>query len=242
MKGFFAAIRFITILPLGKSATYDPIGMIGFFPVAGLLIGGIVAIFDGLATSVWPLPVVSIIDVVLLVVLTGALHIDGLADAADGILAHHSKEKALAIMKDSRIGVMGMAAVVCALGLKWGGLSALTSQRALVITLIPAYARMAMVFAVRFLDYARPEGGTGHPLFEAPLSPSVFWGLPILMGISTLLGWRALLLNGAFLAITAGTLWYYRKRFGGVTGDMLGALVEITESMLFLIVSAGTGL
>ena len=104
MKRLISAITFITILPLGKSTTYDPKGMIPFFPIVGLILGTLLSIFDAVALQLWPRPVVSILDVVLLAMLTGAFHLDGLGDAADGLLSHRSREKALAIMKAHPLG------------------------------------------------------------------------------------------------------------------------------------------
>ena len=107
MKGLIAAIQFLTIIPMGKPTTYDPKGMIPYFPIVGMILGTLVSIFDHVALQLWSKPVVAILDVILLLVLTGAFHLDGLGDSADGLMGHRSREKVLAIMKDSRIGVMG---------------------------------------------------------------------------------------------------------------------------------------
>ena len=120
MKRLIAALQFLTIIPFGKSSIYDPKGMIPFFPIVGLIIGGLLSIFDHLSSRFWPAQTTAILDVVLLVIMTAALHLDGLGDTADGALGHRSREKALAIMKDSRIGVMGVVAIVCTLAVKWG--------------------------------------------------------------------------------------------------------------------------
>ena len=77
----------------------------------------------------WSQPVASILDVFLLVIITGALHLDGLGDTADGLYGRRPVEKALAIMKDSRIGAMGVVAIICGLAIKWGGLSGLDADR-----------------------------------------------------------------------------------------------------------------
>ena len=237
MKRLISAITFITILPLGKSTTYDPKGMIPFFPIVGLILGTLLSIFDAVALQLWPRPVVSILDVVLLAMLTGAFHLDGLGDAADGLLSHRSREKALAIMKDSRIGVMGLVAIVSALAIKWGGIWGLETHRGLLLVIIPAYARGSMIFGIRFLKYGRPDGGTGHDFFGNTSNRFVFWGLLIPVALSFLLGWRCIVLNAAFLIITAALLMYYNRRVGCITGDMLGATAEITEALLFLLVS-----
>jgi adenosylcobinamide-GDP ribazoletransferase len=240
MKRLIAAIQFLTIIPMGKPAIYDPKGMIPFFPIVGLIIGTLVSIFDYVALKFWPEPVVAVLDVVFLAVITAALHLDGLGDTADGLLGHHSKEKALTIMKDSHIGVMGLLAILCGLAVKWGGILNLEANRALLIALIPAYARSGMVFGIRFLPYGRPDGGTGQDCFEAPLTPFAFCGSLIPVAFSCFLGWRGMWLNICFILITSTLLFYYNKRMKCITGDMLGTMTEVTESMLFLLVSMGS--
>jgi adenosylcobinamide-GDP ribazoletransferase len=240
MKRLIAAIQFLTIIPMGKPAIYDPKGMIPFFPIVGLIIGTLVSIFDYVALKLWPEPVVSVLDVVFFVIITAGLHLDGLGDTADGLLGHHSREKALSIMKDSRVGVMGLLAILCGLAVKWGGILNLEANRALLIALIPAYARSGMMFGIRFLPYGRPDGGTGQGCFEAPLTHFAFLGLLIPVAFSCFLGWRGFWLNICFIFITLTILFYYNKRIKCITGDMLGTISEITESMLFLLVSIGS--
>ena len=239
MKSFIAAVRFITVLPVGRAGTYDPRGMIPYFPVVGLLLGLIISVFDWLVIDFWSQPVVSLLDVVLLVCLTGALHLDGLGDTADGLYGNRPRERALEIMKDSRIGVMGLTAIVCGLAVKWAGITELGVHRHLLLVIIPAYARAGMVFAVRFLDYVRPKDGVGRDLFDEPLKVTDFSGILIPVGLSIIIGWNAVILNIAFIITTAAIIGFYKKRIGGVTGDMLGATTEILESFLFLIVSVG---
>ena len=237
MKSFIAAIQFLTILPLGKPKIFDPKGMIPFFPIVGLILGGLVLIFDRAAMRLWSEPVVAMLDVILLVVLTGAFHLDGLGDAADGLFGHRSKEEALAVMKDSRIGVMGLVAIVCGLSIKWCGIMELQAHRSLLLVIIPAYARGGMIFGIRFLEYGRPNGGTGHPFFGNRLKISAFCGLFVTLLRSLFLGWRCVWLNLVYAIITTAILLYYKKRIKCITGDMLGAMVEIFESALFLLVS-----
>jgi len=237
MKRLIAALQFLTIIPLGKSAIYDPKGMIPFFPIIGLFIGGLLSIFDHVALNFWPSPVTAILDVVFLVVITAALHIDGLGDTSDGLMGHRSREKALTIMKDSRIGVMGLVAIVCTLAVKWGGIMHLNDHRVLLLVLVPAYSRSVMIFGIRFLEYGRPDGGTGYDLFDESLKLSAFQWILIPVILSIFLGWKGIWLNITFALITALIILYYKKRMGCITGDMLGAMTEVTESLLFLLVS-----
>ena len=237
MKRLIAALQFLTIIPLGKSAIYDPKGMIPFFPIIGLFVGGLLSIFDHVALNFWPSPVTAILDVVFLVVITAALHIDGLGDTADGLMGHRNREKALMIMKDSRIGVMGLLAIVCTLAVKWGGIMHLNDHRTLLLVLIPAFARSGMIFGIRFLEYGRPGGGTGYDLFGEPLKWSAFQWILFPIILSIFLGWKGFWLNLIFAVLTITIIFYYKKRMGCITGDMLGAMTEVTESLLFLLVS-----
>jgi adenosylcobinamide-GDP ribazoletransferase len=238
MRNFFAALRFITILPLGKQKPFDPPGMIPFFPVVGLLLGVMVSLFDLALIRLWPLPVTALLDVLFLVFLTGAFHLDGLGDTADGLYGHRQKEAALAIMKDSRIGVMGLVAIIAGLAVKWAGIANLSENRNLILCIIPAYARAGMIFGMSFLEYGRPDGGTGKPFFDTKIKPTAFWGLLLPIAISIFMGWRGVILNIAYALLVVTLLGYYKKKMNCITGDMLGAMTEITESGLFLIASA----
>jgi len=239
MRNFISAIQFITIIPLGKAETFDPPKMIPYFPIVGILLGILVVLFDHVASRLWSIPVASLLDVIFLAILTGAFHLDGLGDSADGLLGQRSKEKTLIIMKDSRLGTMGLVAIVFGLALKWAGISGLDANRALLLVIVPAYARAGMLFGMRFLEYGRPAGGTGVDFFTSKLKWSAFWGLTAPVVMSVFLGWTALWLNLSFVALIALLIWYYTRRLGCVTGDMLGAMAEILESGLFLLVSMG---
>jgi len=239
MRHFISAIQFITIIPVGGTDAFDPPKMIPFFPMVGLFLGLITALFDQLATALWSRPVASLLDVLLLAVLTGAFHLDGLGDAADGLLGQRSKEKALTIMKDSRLGTMGLVAIVFGLALKWAGIAGLDANRALLLVIVPAYARGSMLFGMRFLEYGRPGGGTGVDFFKSRLEWTAFWGLTAPVVLSVFLGWAVFGLNLGFIILTAVLVWYYKRRVGCVTGDMLGAMAEILESGLFLLVAMG---
>ena len=241
MRNLISALQFITILPLGKAEAFEPPKMIPYFPLVGILLGLLVALFDTLVAGFWTPQVVALLDVLLLAVLTGAFHLDGLADAADGLFSPRTRDQALEIMKDSRIGVMGLVAILFGLALKWGGIANLEAHRTILLIMIPAYARAGILFGMRYLPYGRPDG-TGRPFFKEKLSIKSFWGLILPVGLSLIIGLKAIWLNLAFAVIIASILFFYKKRMGCITGDMLGAMTEITEAGLFLLISIGTGL
>jgi adenosylcobinamide-GDP ribazoletransferase len=238
MKNLISALQFITILPLGKAKSFDPPKMIPYFPLVGILLGLLVALFDTLVSGFWTPPVVALLDVLLLAVLTGAFHLDGLADTADGLLSPRPRDQALEIMKDSRIGVMGLVAVLFGLALKWGGIAELNAHRTIILIIVPAYARSTILFGMRYLPYGRPDG-TGKPFFNEKLSIKCFWGLVLPIGLSLVIGLKAIWLNSVFAVIIVAILFFYKKRMGCITGDMLGAMTEITEAVLFLMISFG---
>ena len=237
MKPLIAAIQFLTVLPLGARGTYEPRAMIGWFPIVGLLLGCVLAGFDAAAARLWTPPAAAVLDVLLLILLTGALHLDGVGDTADGLYGRRPAEKALQIMKDSRIGAMALVTVVAVLALKWAGLAGLEKNRFLVLVLIPAYARGAMLFGIRGLPYGRSGEGTGYDLFETPLKVRDFGGLLGVVALSAFLGWPAVLLNLGFILTVMLTMAYYRRKIGCITGDMLGAMTEVTESILFFLMA-----
>lgn len=236
MKNLIAAIQFITIFPLGKNSEYNPMGMLPYYPLVGLIIGGLLVGFDFLACLLWMPSVAAVADLVFLIIVTGAFHLDGLADASDGLFSHRPREKQLEIMKDSRIGVMGLAAVICCAGIKWGGLTSLPSasyERMLLLLIIPSYARGAMLFGIRFLEYGR-DSGTGKDHFIQKITPGAFiWLVPAVI-LSLALGIRGIWLNLCFLLLVFLIIWLYKKKIGCITGDMIGAMAESVEALLFL--------
>lgn len=228
------ALQFLTILPLGKPRHFIGHRMVPYFPVVGLILGLLLALLDKVLQYVFPLSIVSLIDLVFIAVVSGALHLDGVADTADGLFSHKSREESLRIMKDSRVGTMGILALIFILSTKWAGISSLHEDRALYLILIPAYARGAFTIAIHFLDYIRPEAGTGMSFFTNERSVKRLIWLLVPVALSLCLGLRGIFLNGAFIGIVALVTLYYKKRLGGITGDMLGALGEVTEAGLFL--------
>lgn len=239
MKNLKAALQFLTILPLGKSEDFSGHNTVAYFPVAGIIVGLLLALTDSALKQVFPLGIVSLIDVLFLAAVTGALHLDGLADTADGLFSHRTSEEVLKIMKDSRVGTMGLLALFFVLAIKWAGIYSLHEYRTLYLILIPAYARGAFTIAIHFMNYVRPEGGTGSRFFTGNRNLASLAWLSAPVVFSLLLGLRGVLLNLVFVGIVLLITAYYKKRLGGVTGDMLGALGEVTEAGLFLFAGIG---
>lgn len=240
-QGIQSAVEFLTIIPWPDAQSFAPRKALSYFPICGLGIGLLLVVIDALASVLWARPVVAAIDVVALAVITGALHLDGLADTADGLYGRRDPEKILSIMKDSRVGSMGVVAVVCCMGLKWVGIAHMATHYKIWLLITPAYARSAVLFGTRFLPYGRPSGGTAHDFFNPPLKVTDFWGVILLVAISLLTHWNFIIINAGFAVIVYAVLWWYRRKINCITGDMLGALIEITETALFLIAAAHLG-
>lgn len=238
-----SAVMFITILPAGKNAEFSPTGMIRCFPVVGMILGGLLVGIDLAASLLWTDSVVAVVDVLFLIAVTGAFHLDGLGDAADGLFSHRSKERALEIMKDSRTGMMGLVAIFAMLALKVAGIYAVKTTcppfaTLVILFMVPALSRGGMLFGIRFLSYGRKNTGTGHDLFEKKLPVQDFIFLVPVLVLGFLLGVKGLFIVLVFGVTVFLILAFYRIKMGCITGDMLGAMTEVAEAVLFLAAGA----
>ena len=235
MKNLVSALGFLTLIPTPEDSFREDGRQILYFPLIGLLIGAMLWAVDTLAAT-WAYGEIRIVlDVLCLAVISGALHLDGLADSADGLFAHRSRERALEIMKDPRIGTMGTLAVFFCILLKLAGLIQLTGDgHGYWLLAVPAYARTGQVAGLVFMNYARSDGGKSTVFFQKGEYGLLAWGivplaLPFAWGIIP-----GLVAMGTFLIIVVLSLWFFKSQLGGVTGDTLGALTELVESALFV--------
>lgn len=244
MRLFLLALQFLTVIPVPGSHHRRPDDFgrsMLFFPLVGALLGGIVALVDHLLATVIPLPLRSGIDLASLVILTGALHLDGVADLFDAIGSRGDRETFLAVMKDSRIGAMGVAALILLLLLDFCGIASLTEPlRTPSLILVPMAGRCAMTAAAAGAPAARTDGlGT---LFVAGATPRLF----LLSFLSTLAAGYLLCgpagVGAVVVAVSFAALLRYHlcRRIGGVTGDVIGAAGELSQLMaLIILVAAG---
>lgn len=238
LTGFISAVQFLTIIPLKGHHDFDARNSLPYYPICGLLIGIILMAVHLITRLFWPVQVVALLDVIALALITGALHLDGLADSADGLYGQRDSKQALAIMKDSRIGPMGSVCIILCLAAKWVGLSQFGGYGYMWIVLVPAYARASVLFGIWALPYGRPDGGTGHAFFDKPIEFNDFFGIAPLVFLSFFIGWGFILLNLSFSLIIFVTLWWYKKKINCITGDMLGAMIEVSEAGLFIVAAA----
>jgi adenosylcobinamide-GDP ribazoletransferase len=181
--------------------------------------------------EVFPDGVVRPALVVLLIMLTGGLHLDGFADVCDGFYAGQTKADALRIMKDPHLGSMAVVGIVGVLMMKVVLLSHLPAAVLCSALLIfPAVSRGGMVWGMWMASYARPEGGTGEVFFRT-LGRRHVWIATVLLSVWAVLfsGWAGLILLGLAVGATRLFVGYCDRRIGGMTGDTLGALNELLE-------------
>ena len=240
LRAFGSAMSFLTVFPgfikFGEEQAYFGAALY-YFTVVGFLLGCCAAFCGIILQSVASPLVIAVALAIILSSLSGFLHLDGLADTADGFLSSKERERSLEIMKDSRIGVMGAALLVSTLLLKSAALFSI-GQQELTGSLICAAAagRAAMVIAIYFLPYARAEGGLGR-LFKvdesgylAPLISS----LALLFIVVVLLPDKLLVIICVFLLLLVVFSGWCLHKIGGFTGDTLGCLCEIMETAILL--------
>ncbi len=240
-RHFLIAWHFLTAVPLTRRhyapAPHELAASMGWYPVIGLILGGLIAVTDLLVDRLFTPEVANLLLLLALVSVTRGLHQDGLADTLDGLAGGQTPAERLAIMRDGRIGAIGATGLFFALALRYAGLLALPSQvRFPVLLCMPAFGRWAMVVAAWAVPYARAEGGLAAPFLDH-LAPRHVVGATLVIGalLSTLFGLGgavAGLVGGAALARTCTALC--RRFLGGVTGDTLGATNEVVETSFLL--------
>jgi len=234
------ATAFLTLVPVGPAGTVAPIQLarsLTWFPLVGLLLGLLLAGIDLLLEPYLPATVVVGLSIVLLVLLTGGLHLDGVADLADGLGGGRDPAARLRIMKDSRVGAMGVIALILLLLLKYQALAAFPAgERTIALLLMPAAGRWLPVLLAVTSPYARPEGGTGGAFIDHAGGWQLLGGTGLLLALALYLcSW-----TGAFVVLLlALAAFLFRAlvmaRLGGVTGDVLGAAVEGGEVLTLLL-------
>lgn len=238
MAGFFRAWRFLTIIPLGAQSDTMPGDMassLSYYSLVGSVLGGILVMacrgMDALNLGTAG----NVILISLLILLTGGLHLDGLGDAADGLFGGRSREQKLEIMRDSRVGTMGLLAVWIVLSLKVALLGEFSGTNKLrVLFLMPAVGRGAMVFSAVCFPYARKEGGKGSFVKGAGKTQLLLNGVFLSILALFLFGSKGIALLIIALGIGHFLSLGIARALGGLTGDTYGAVCEFTEMVVLL--------
>jgi adenosylcobinamide-GDP ribazoletransferase len=241
MKHLAAALGFLSVFPL--PARWQEQAALArslpYFPVVGLVFGAVAAaLAAGLAELLPPAPA-GVLLVIALALLSGGLHVDGLADTADGFFSSRPKERILEIMRDSRTGAMGAAAVASVLLLKYAAVASLPPHWFVRgAFLMPLAGRCSLLLAMIWLPYARPGGGLAT-VFGSARPWHALWAVVLLGGSSWFVAtWRGLAAAALVIIVTALlSRWSWRK-IGGYTGDTLGATCEIIEAIPALVLAS----
>ncbi|MCM8812552.1 MAG: adenosylcobinamide-GDP ribazoletransferase [Candidatus Omnitrophica bacterium] len=237
LRSFLAAVQFLTIIPVRLPGRLSPSRLgksLHFFPVVGAGIGILLATAAGIFYLAPAAPAAAL-TVILSVLVHGGLHLDGFADTCDGLAGGRDAAAALAIMRDSRIGAMGAAAISGLLLLKWAvlvSLPVLLVGKALFCMAL--FSRWAQVLACVGTRYPRAEGRAQAFIAAAGWPQAVAGGAAVILIFAAVLGHAGLAVFGLSVAAVLAVKYYIQRRIGGMTGDTIGAVNEIGEvSVLF---------
>ncbi len=246
---FLAALKFLTIirLPLRREPDPEELGRsLVYFPVVGVIIGLTLAGLNLLLGLGLPSPVVNVLLVVWMAVISGGLHLDGFADTCDGIGGQKPVEARLQVMRDSRVGGFGVIGVALLLLVKYVSLNSVPgTMQTVTLIIMPTVSRWTMVYAVFAYPYARPSGlGT---VFKREANWQKFTiatiiALAVAMGLT---GWAknaysylgGLTIMGGTWVIIVAVAAYLKRKFAGLTGDNYGAMNEVAEVIVLILVS-----
>jgi len=234
------AAQFLTMIPPIIKRVFTPQEMgraVGFFPLVGLITGGLLIGLDYLLAFTFPAPVRAALLLTFWVIFTGALHLDGFLDSLDGLLGGFTPEKRLEIMHDERVGAFGLAGGVLLLLLKFVSIETLIGHPSPVfgLILVPTLGRWAMSLAIFSFPYARKKG------LGRDIKDHATWReITLATIIAILTGWFTAQWAGLIaLGVVAILVWIIGRwilhRIPGLTGDNYGAICEFTEMVVLLL-------
>jgi len=242
MKKLIYALRFMTVIPIPWKEGEDMgevARSISFFPIVGVIIGLSNFALYYFSVKFFSPVFTSVAVVIWWIFITGGLHLDGLADTADGVWGGISRERRLEIMKDSRTGVFGVLTLISFIFLKTAGLYELFSlQNASIphiLISLPVFGRWISVFSIYFFKTARQEGlgyffkeniGLKELVIPLILTVGIIFCLTGVPGIITLC---------VVTSLSVIASLFFKSRLGGLTGDVYGALCETAEMVSLLI-------
>lgn len=232
------AVALLTRIPVRQtSCTPEAIGRsAALFPLVGALVGAVEVLVLWTCRRLLPPTLTATLIVLTGIVLTGALHLDGLADMADGFGGGRSRDDVLRIMRDHEIGAFGAVALIMALLLQIGAIASLIERDAAARFLVvaPAASRWAMVLLGWRLPYARPDAGLGRALTDHVKTREVIASTVLLLAIAAFARGSGIVSVGVTLAATAGVGLACWRRIGGATGDTLGANAVLCETLILV--------
>jgi adenosylcobinamide-GDP ribazoletransferase len=240
MDGLRRAMGFLTVYPLRASDTWTPEALgnsMVYYPLVGLFIGLALWILHLLLIALFPIPVASVLLLAGLAVITGGLHLDGLADTIDGLSGGYNREETLHIFKDPHVGTMAVAGVVLILLAKYASLNVLPLDAMLsCLVLMATLSRFSMVQLACFSPYARASGGLGEPFVRGIRQEHFLTAVLLTVGVALLFGgMRGFMIWLLVSLATLGYQTYFRRRLNGITGDVLGAANEVNEALVLIL-------
>lgn len=251
LRLFFIALQFFTRLPIPRWVGFQPEWLhhaSRYFPLVGCVVAAVAAGVYALAALALPAPVAAVLSTAASIYVTGAFHEDGFADTCDGFGGGLTRERVLEIMKDSRVGAYGAIGIVAMLGAKCTVLAMLPPAAAIAALFVAhPLSRLAATSLIWRMDYAR-EQGKSKPMaqqmstreFAIALLSALLPGA-LLAGAGMV---SAAAFGGAVLAAALAAFWLARKfqaRIGGYTGDCLGAVQQLAEVAIYLVILASLG-
>jgi adenosylcobinamide-GDP ribazoletransferase len=245
MRYYFIALQFLTIIPLPFKVRFENKDLgraMALFPLAGLTLGFLLVGCNALLEPYLPRPVADLLLILVITVVTGALHLDGLADVCDGLAARGGRERFLEVMKDSRVGAVGVVGLVIGLLLKYQALLhiplAYKSEALLLFPLLARFSQVQMAVGAR---NAREEG-----LGSLFIQGAGLWQFAAAEIITLISAWLLFGVRGiaccliSFVATWLLKIWFQR-RLGGITGDVIGCASELNEIICLLALLAMLG-
>jgi adenosylcobinamide-GDP ribazoletransferase len=244
MKCFWVGLQFLTRIRVVKQEVWtdeDFGGSVKFFPLYGLIIGGILALGYYTLSQIFPPMVTAVCILLLEVAITGGIHLDGFMDTMDGIFSGRSAERILEIMKDSRVGAHSVIALGLLYLIKFSMYYEFPSEMLIpVLIFMPVLGRWAMVMGITSFPYARPEG-MGKSFHQYAGRNAFTIGTIITLGIAAAFQWIGII---TFVVTAAFVYLFCRritKQIGGLTGDVYGAATELTQvTAMFVIYVVAT--
>ncbi|MBN1438829.1 MAG: adenosylcobinamide-GDP ribazoletransferase [Anaerolineales bacterium] len=232
MKYLLAAFRLLTIFPVpeySRPRNGDSGRAAVWFPFVGLCLGALAAAVFLLAGRFGPPPMAAALALLAWAVMTGGLHLDGLADCCDGIFHPGGSERRLQIMKDPHLGAFGAAGLMLLLLMKYSALVSIAPERAPAALILAASLGRWCILLAGVTRPARADG-MGADLHAGLKKSTLILAAPIPLAAAVWLGVPGLLALGAGLAVGLAVRRIARRNLGGVTGDVFGAVVETVET------------
>lgn len=246
MKRFLITLQFMTRIPINKSFDVTRLdyakGTI-YFPIVGLIVGSIVSLIMQLLIGIFSPVLTALVGVITHVFITGGIHLDGFSDTCDGIFSGRGREKILEIMKDSRLGTFGGVGLIILLltrgALYYEVLNASFIKNSLMIVLISSIAARGIVMFFSYKRrYARENEGLGDLFIGKVTIKELLINQVILISIIILIDYKFLVVYLLTLLIMLLVRRYIESILNGVTGDILGFSIELSE-IIFMFFSLG---